>query len=255
MINSSYILHRLFVVAYASALGVFSIIGTIYLLDIGHTFIQIGWYAAALGVAVFFSEVPTGVFADRLGSKLSLFVSSIIRVIIGLIYLFFTESFYAILLSSILAGISESFFSGAFQKLSLHVGARSGMSTSSTFSSISYYRFLGLFLGGGIGYLAYETNIFSPWLYVVVAFSLASFFMYRLSDEQHKAVYSDCTGCSPDLFSIARNVLTLPSSWALAFNTFSAVAPIMAWQYIFDGDRYGLVYGFLAMQIWRDGWV
>ncbi|MFD1735547.1 MFS transporter [Bacillus salitolerans] len=66
--------------------------------------------------AVLIGEVPTGVFADRFGAKLSFLTGSFIRVIsVGI--LIFAHEPWVFFLASALSGLSVTFFSGADEAL------------------------------------------------------------------------------------------------------------------------------------------
>ncbi|MBC6973369.1 hypothetical protein H9I32_13595 [Bacillus sp. Xin] len=66
--------------------------------------------------AVLIGEVPAGVFADRLGLKLSFITGACIK-IISISILFFADDIWLFCLYSLLNGLSVTFFSGADESL------------------------------------------------------------------------------------------------------------------------------------------
>jgi len=87
---------------------------TIYFLDIGLSFSQIGLIFSAVALGTILFEVPTGAIADRFGRKLSVVLSWFLTAII-VILMPFTKSFEIILILFFLMSVVSTLASGADQ--------------------------------------------------------------------------------------------------------------------------------------------
>lgn len=84
----------------------------VYFRDIGLTFTQIATVFTVFGIFTFLFEIPTGAIADGYSRKLSVLIGSFAS-FICLFFMMFTTNFYMILIFWSLAGISQTFVSGA----------------------------------------------------------------------------------------------------------------------------------------------
>lgn len=89
---------------------------TLFYLSRGLNDSLILWMMLVWSAAVLLGEVPTGVFADRFGAKLSFLTGAFVKTL-SLIVLIFAHHPMAFFLSQFLSGFSASFFSGADEAL------------------------------------------------------------------------------------------------------------------------------------------
>lgn len=85
---------------------------TIFWLSKGLTMTEVFWLQSIFAVAVLFSEVPSGYFADTFGRKNSIIWGSIL-IFLGFLLYGFGETFWQFAAIEILLGIGFSFISGA----------------------------------------------------------------------------------------------------------------------------------------------
>ena len=91
-------------------------VGTLYLQSRGLSLLQVSSIWSIVVGTIFLAEVPTGVIADRFGKKKSVVLALLLQFLGEFLYLF-AQSYTAIVLIAILAGIGYSFLSGANEAL------------------------------------------------------------------------------------------------------------------------------------------
>jgi len=133
----------------------------IYILEHGLTTIQVGIAESILHIALFLSEIPSGLIADIYGRKTSLIISRFLAVFyaIGMI---FTESFTFFSFLFIFLGISDAFSSGADSALLYDSAWPKDQQRFSKISGI--YQSCGtagmaidMFLGGFLRFISWES--------------------------------------------------------------------------------------------------
>lgn len=87
-------------------------------LSLGFSIAQVGVLFGAHRLSVFLFEVPTGFVADSYGRKRSILLAYFLTIFSALIY-FFSSNFYVLLFGSMISGLALTFFSGAFEALSV----------------------------------------------------------------------------------------------------------------------------------------
>jgi MFS family permease len=106
----------LFWVGFFGSISFIQPVMTLFYMKNGLTEANILWVMMCWSGAVLVSEVPTGVFADRFGAKISFLTGSIVR-FLSVALLLFADQPWVFYMSSILNGISVTFFSGADESL------------------------------------------------------------------------------------------------------------------------------------------
>lgn len=97
---------------YNAALGIWS--GTIYLFmrHIQYTYADINVFLSVFWIVTFFSELPSGILADKFG-RINVFILSCLTRSIGLLFLFFdTWDGWSLIISAILTALGDSLYSG-----------------------------------------------------------------------------------------------------------------------------------------------
>ncbi|MDA5110713.1 MFS transporter [Brevibacillus thermoruber] len=88
----------------------------LYLVEKGYSLLQIGLLQSLVNISMFICEIPSGVFADRFGRKVSLIVGRLL-IILYLIGMMFSTNFYMFAISFISLGVGMTFISGAEEAL------------------------------------------------------------------------------------------------------------------------------------------
>jgi len=83
-----------------------------YFQELGFSLGKIAILQSAMAITLFLFEIPSGYIADKFGRKNSLILSSLFQVI-SVLVLFTAQTYYMLILSHILLGLSVSFMSGA----------------------------------------------------------------------------------------------------------------------------------------------
>lgn len=158
----------------------------VFLYKNGLNLFQINLINAVFMISIFILEVPTGAFADAVGRKKSVLISTLF-VAIGLAFYPIFRHFYFFLIAEILVAIGKSFSSGSFDAWMVDTSRKRGFTgnVDLVFSQSNIYsKFAGVF-GGIIGaYLAYY-EIGLPF-YVGASLSLVAFVILLLLMEPDK---------------------------------------------------------------------
>ncbi|MEZ5357990.1 MAG: MFS transporter [Candidatus Zixiibacteriota bacterium] len=90
----------------------------LYFRYFGINLLQIALLAAVFEASVLVFEIPTGLFADRFGRKVSVIIGFFIFAVSGAIFIFYRD-FTGFLIGEILFGLGEAFISGAAEALAV----------------------------------------------------------------------------------------------------------------------------------------
>ena len=82
------------------------------------TLFQVALLAAVFEASVLVFEIPTGLFADRYGRKLSVGIGFFLFAVSGLVFLLY-RNFTGFLMAEVLFGLAEAFISGAGEALAV----------------------------------------------------------------------------------------------------------------------------------------
>ncbi|MBN1936484.1 MAG: MFS transporter [Anaerolineae bacterium] len=91
-------------------------VGTIYLQSRGLNYVQINSLWGIIVGAMFLTEVPTGMLADRWGRKRSINVALALQLLGEVMYIF-ADSYLLFVLTSVVAGVGFAFASGCLEAL------------------------------------------------------------------------------------------------------------------------------------------
>lgn len=141
---------------------------------------QFGIYLAIVYVVGLASEVPTGIFADRFGRRLSASIGALCGAIAPLV-VYFGSDFTAYVITAIVFGISSAFVSGSLESL---VRDLSGM-TKELYRKImvqdTFFYQAGLIFSSSVGGLMYSLNELLPFAAQSASFLLAALIIMMIS--------------------------------------------------------------------------
>jgi MFS family permease len=146
----------------------------IFLKSRGLTQFQINSVLATYFVVLFFTDVPTGAFADALGRRRSFVVGTLLRVAAFIVY-FFAHHYYVFLIAESIDGIGTTFCNGAIDAWGVDALDEAGYEDLkdrlfSRISQISNAAFMGSAMFGAY---AADIDIAWPWLLGAAGFSLS----------------------------------------------------------------------------------
>jgi MFS family permease len=146
----------------------------IFLKSRGLTQFQINSVLATYFVVLFFTDVPTGAFADALGRRRSFVAGTLLRVTAFIVY-FFAHHYYVFLIAESIDGIGTTFCNGAIDAWGVDALDEAGYEDLkdrlfSRISQISNAAFMGSAM---LGAYAADANIAWPWLMGAAGFSLS----------------------------------------------------------------------------------
>src|SRR5215472_7086078 len=146
----------------------------IFLKSRGLTQFQINSVLATYFVVLFFTDVPTGAFADALGRRRSFVAGTLLRVTAFIVY-FFAHHYYVFLIAESIDGIGTTFCNGAIDAWGVDALDEAGYEDLkdrlfSRISQISNAAFMGSAM---LGAYAADVDIAWPWLLGAAGFSLS----------------------------------------------------------------------------------
>lgn len=103
-------------VNFFSALYFYLPIGTLWYRSKGLSYTQIASLTSIIIGTIFLANVPTGILADRIGTKYSI-VAALALQLAGEVLFFFSDSYLLFAVTALLAGLGFAFMTGAFQAL------------------------------------------------------------------------------------------------------------------------------------------
>jgi MFS family permease len=159
---------------YAFAGGFLFGVYPIFLKSRGLTQFQINSVLATYFVVLFFTDVPTGAFADALGRRRSFVAGTLLRVTAFIVY-FFAHHYYVFLIAESIDGIGTTFCNGAIDAWGVDALDEAGYEDLkdrlfSRISQISNAAFMGSAM---LGAYAADIDIAWPWLLGAAGFSLS----------------------------------------------------------------------------------
>lgn len=107
---------KISLISFFSVLYFYLPILTIYYQQRNLNFVQINSLWGIIAAAIFLTEIPTGVIADKIGRKNSIIISLVLQ-ILGEVLFLFAQNYFHFVLISILAGVGFAFQSGCLQAL------------------------------------------------------------------------------------------------------------------------------------------
>ncbi len=114
--NKSNNITKIAIIYFFSALYFYTPIVTLYCRHRGLNFLQINSLWAIIVGTMFFTEVPTGIIADKIGRKKSINISLALQ-LLGEVMFIFANAYWIFVLISIIAGLGFTFASGCVEAL------------------------------------------------------------------------------------------------------------------------------------------
>jgi len=182
---------KLKLIYFFKSLFFFSPILTLFYFSRSLDTFQVVSLEAVLIISVLVSEIPTGIFADKIGRKFCL-ISLILFYIVGNVWTIFAFSYIEFLIIEILFGIGIAFGSGAIEALvydSLKCKGKEKQ-MSKIWGSINSYMLIASVIAVTIGgYIARSHNpktfVILLWLYTFGAV-IALFISFFITESKHK---------------------------------------------------------------------
>lgn len=217
----------------------------IFLVTRDFSYSEIGLYLSVFWLAIFLSELPTGIIADIIGQKKAMIISSLLRAV-GLILLL-SGSFVLLLLSAILTGVAESLVSGTLSSWLMNQSSdKKGLDLDKIFSKAAYIgSFLSLIIGFFTAQIIYQFNNFIPIIGSSIFFLLLSvliyFFLPEVKIKQEKKEHSNS-----GLITIIKEIkgLVVKNSYMLILLCLLVVPSILdigpsnQWQVAFNDEHF-----------------
>lgn len=224
------------------AIGSFAIIDTVFLLNKGLSWHDIAVLSSVLNMAVLLCELPTGIISDKIGVFKAILLGSLFRALACLCYIL--DFSYHFIVASILAAVGIAFLSGTVNAATIKLKDElSHKSTETAFANIRYYKSIATVIGGLCGYYAFGIHNHYAWLISCAGLLLSVFYLLPLIkqfDFKQKQEFS-----LSHLKTVSLAQLKTPIFWSCVIFGISAVAPMMAWQVLFNQFDKGLLLGFL----------
>lgn len=150
-------------------------ISVIYLLNFGLSYSQIAMLQVINAVVVILLEIPTGVFADFIGKKWSIFlgclfwIAALLTIGLGSVFMIFALGFF-------FWGIGDAFFSGAIQAFTYDTLKRAGKEKEfmKFTGKLSMVGAISPVIGSLAGGYMYQANVRLPWLLLALSLSIAT---------------------------------------------------------------------------------
>ncbi|WP_297990986.1 MFS transporter [uncultured Anoxybacillus sp.] len=165
---------QFFAVLRGLAMGLFSPIWILYLVDQGYDLLQIGLLGTIFEIAKLIFEVPSGTFADRYGIKLSIAGSFFLSVVTWAFFPFI-DTLIICILAMIIWALSDALISGSLETwMSRVVGEeRFGKEVMKNTQILIAFIVVGSIISG---YL-YSYNMFLPFIIVVALYTILFIWM------------------------------------------------------------------------------
>ncbi len=229
----------------------------IFLKSRGLTQFEINSVLATYFVVLFFTDVPTGAFADALGRRRSFVAGTLLRVTAFIVY-FFAHRYFVFLIAESIDGIGTTFCNGAIDAWGVDALDEAGYDDVkdrlfSRISQISSAAFMGSAM---IGAYVADVNIAWPWLLGASGFLMSCAIGATLMhDEKPRAVQIEFRAIPKHIAGQVRDgvragfqaetVLWLSVAGAI---TFAAWAPYwLEWPIMFN-ERFNI-------GVWIVGWI
>ena len=229
----------------------------IFLKSRGLTQFEINSVLATYFIVLFFTDVPTGAFADALGRRRSFVAGTLLRVTAFLIY-FFAHHYYVFLIAESIDGIGTTFCNGAIDAWGVDALDEAGYDElkDRLFSRISQISSAAFMASAMIGAYIADMNIAWPWLFGAAGYLFSCIVGAKLmKGEKPRNAHLDLGSMPGHIFEQMRGavrlgfgsemVLWLSVAGAISF---AAWAPYwLEWPIMFN-DRFNV-------GVWIIGWI
>ncbi|WP_163102686.1 MFS transporter [Peribacillus alkalitolerans] len=209
---------------------------TLFYMQNGLTEREIFWLIMCWSGAVLISEVPTGIYADKFGPKISFMTGAIVK-ILSLALLLGADYQILLFLSSLLSGCSVTFFSGADEALLYESLKKSndenkmdrvmGRISSATFITSLATVLIGAFLAKNLTEGQFDLLIYLGMVSFIFVFVLSAFIIepkaeipYRENAFSHVSEGYRIIKKTPELFLMFMNLTLVFIPAAAVFQNF-----------------------------------
>jgi len=161
---------------------------TIFLLKNGMDLFQISLINVIYMVTIVILEVPTGAFADAIGRKKAVLISSIICSL-GFATYAVSRTIFGFAMAEILVGVSSTLIYGAFEAWFVHASSKQGFTgkVDFVFSQANIYAKGAGIIGGVIGGYLASYNIAAPFIIgAILCFIQFAFFLIFMVDDMEE---------------------------------------------------------------------
>jgi MFS family permease len=145
-------------------------VSTIYLLSKGLSLSDVASIKMIQGFTILFAEVPTGLFADYFGNRLSI-IAAVVASLLSFVTYIYGSNFWEFALADIFNALAISFWSGAFEAYvveaySEHLHKDGFLET--LFSRLSSLDAIATMFGGAIGAYFYKLSPRGPFYFSLI---------------------------------------------------------------------------------------
>lgn len=157
--------------------------GLIYFIGLGFSLTQIGLLFSVMGLAGFFFEIPTGAIADKYGRKFSVLLGAFLESCL-ILAIFFTKTYYSLLIIFLLMGIVGTLHSGAGESWIYDLLKKKNKKIiPSYYSKNKLFGSLGLIISGFLGAF-FVAKIGIEFIWLISGLASFSYFLILLPLEE-----------------------------------------------------------------------
>lgn len=154
-----------------------------YLLNSGLTLSNIAFLKSVQAIVLIIAELPTGIFADALGRRLSLFFSTILS-IIGFGFYFMGSNLSSFVIAESLTALSLCFWSGAYESFAIDNANLNGSSLDEFFHMNSSINSALVLIFGLIGGWLGSKGLQWPYLGAIISFGFLLLILFNFKNDK-----------------------------------------------------------------------
>ncbi len=143
---------------------------------------QFGIYLAIVYIVGLVSEVPTGVFADKFGRKLSGVIGALLEASVPLI-VFIGSNFTAYVVAAVVGGIGSAFISGSLESLVHDLPSMTKEMYRRIMVQDTFFYQSGLIVSSALGGFMFSLNHLLPFAAQAASFFIAAIFIMKMSSD------------------------------------------------------------------------
>ncbi len=143
---------------------------------------QFGVYLAVVYIVGLVSEVPTGVFADRFGRKLSAFIGALLEGITPII-IYVGGNFTAYIIAAVVAGVGVAFVSGSLESLVHDLPSMTKDVYRKVMVQDTFFYQSGLVVSAALGGFMFSLNHLLPFATQAASFFLAAIIIMKMTSD------------------------------------------------------------------------
>ncbi len=230
---------KMYVVSFLRSLTFFGAIAVPFFLDWGKlNYAAIFLLESAFSLSIVLAEVPTGVFADKFGRRLSL-ITGFLLTVLGIFVFVLQPAFFVFLAAEIIWGVGAAFLSGADRALVFDSlkELKKEKNSKEVFARISIAETAGAVIGlpagsfvAGLKIMPYPDILLLPFFLTVIPFLLAAAVVLLIREPKRKmSVKGFATGSLDGIRALRQNPRL--RSLALDMTMISMLSFFMYWFY------------------------